>query len=483
MHGNIFFILNQSGHSLYLLDKSGKLDSVIIGASTNFLFLDKSENLWVATEQGLVRVFTNGFQNFGKTQLNAVWSMVEDAKGNMWFGEFYTKKLKRFDGKKYEEQKINYSLAPDLSKGDLGDFYFGGGRDRLGNLYFPSVWGIKKYDGKRFSMFSGGDPKQNHRISMNFLLDTVANIIVSGTGGGVNVIDLKTGKDKYYGSTKGIHRNGFVKGVGKDGKSNYWLGTGNGLAVFDLKRDSITKNFTRDLGNFPYFGTICVFGDFRGNIWAGSAKALLFYDEKRDTFIEVAPNIIRTNVNCLVGYKDEHLVIGANDGIYFLDLKAFYAEGKTIVRQFNQHNGYTGIEPNQNSLYVDSKKNIWVAASDIVTKITPSELDMKSNPLEIFITEINNQRVRYEDYGKVITLSKGINTAKIRFEAVGFERPSDTEFSYKTEDGNWSEWRTEDFAILDNLSSGTYTFLVLTRPAGTDGYQLILLKQSPPTSC
>lgn len=255
--------------------------------------------------------------------------------------------------------------------------------------------------------------------------------------------------------------------MAKDGLGRYWLGTGAGLAVLDLERDSIVKNYARNLGNFPWFGTMAVLGDFRGNIWVATANGLLFHDMKRDSFIEVAPNIIRAQVGSFGIYKDEFLVVGAFDGIYFLDLKAFYGEGKTVVRHFNQYNGYTGIEPNQNCLFVDSKGNVWVSASDIVTKITPSELDMTPQPLGLFVTEINNERIRFAEYGKVIALPKGINTAKIRFEAVGFERPRETEFSYKIGNGEWSEWRTEDFAILDNLSSGAYAFYVRTRPAGT----------------
>ena len=456
-----FYFINLWGKNLYRLDLSGKLHSDSIGVSSNFLFLDRDDNLWVAAEQGLVRIFPSGFKNFGKHQLDCVWSMAEDAKGSMWFGEYYSQKLKRYDGSQFEEQRVNYPIKKGLAVGDFSQFYFGGGKDKSGNLYFPNAMGILKFDGKRYSFL------EKTQVSLNFYLDTVKNVLVSGELGGANVIDLNTGATRFFGKEKGLFKGGNVLGVAKDGTGKYWLGTGSRLAVLDLERDSIVKNYARDLGNFPWFGMMSVLGDLRGNLWVGTTKALLFYNIHRDTFIEVAPDIILTQVNSLTVYKDQFLVIGATDGIYFLDLKAFYGEGKTIIRHFNQYNGYTGIEPNQNCLFVDSKGNVWVAASDIVTKISPSELDMTPHPLGLFITEINNERVRFEDYEKVIVLPDGINTAKIRFEAVGFERPRETEFSYKTENGNWSEWRIEDFAILDNLSSGTYNFYVRTRPAGT----------------
>lgn len=459
------FFINANAKYLWQIDNFGRLDSIYLGVNTNFLFLDKAENLWVATEQGLIRVFIKGFINFGRDKLDGVWSMVEDIKGNMWFGEYYTKKLKLYNNNTFEHVKINYSIDKDKLKGELCDFYFGGGRDQLGNLYFPTSYGIKKYDGFKFSFLD--KPLPGKELSFNLYLDTVERIIISGTYGGANIIDLKTGKTRFFGKQKGLLNAGNILSVTKDGQRVYWLGGSLGLACLDLSRDTIFKNYASDLKNFPYFGTTCVFGDFLGNIWIGSAQGLLWHDVQKDTFILVAPNIIQTSVNCLAVYKDMYLVIGANDGIYFLDLKAFYGENKIIVRYFNHHNGYMGIEPNQNCMYVDSKDNIWVSASDIVTKITPSELDMASHPLALYIIEINNERVLYENYGKSVDLPNGINTVKIRFEGVGLERPRNTEFSYKTNNGNWSEWRTEDFAILDNLSSGTYAFYVRTRPAGT----------------
>ena len=303
---------------------------------------------------------------------------------------------------------------------------------------------------------------------MTFYLDTIRNIIISATVGGFNIVQLKDGTTKYYGKERGVYCKGYILGVSKDGKGQYWLSTNTGISVFDIDKDMIIQTYTSEKKNFPYFGCSTVFGDVKGNIWAGSSQGLLRYDEKGDTFALVAKNTIKSAVSALKGYKDQYLVVGATDGVYFLDLKAFYTEGgKTVVRCFNQHNGYLGIEPNQNCIYVDSKDNVWVAASDIVTKITPSELDMVQKPLTPYITTINNEKIPYESYQQVISLPYGVNTAKIFFEAVGFERPFNTEFSYKLDNDDWSKWLAEDFAVLDNLGSGTHTFSVRTRPAGT----------------
>jgi two-component sensor histidine kinase len=455
---------------LYSLNKNNEVDTFSLNCTAVItMFEDKDKNVWIGTEEGLMRVYPEGFKNFKKEDLGGVWSMVEDTKGGMWFGDYFSHKLRRYDGKKIVEKTINYALSPTLTKGDLSDFYFGGGRDKLGNLYFPSGSGIKKWNGKQMSLLA---PSKNdgHDISMNFYLDTVRNIIVSGTRDGFNIYNLKDGKTKFYGREKGVYcvKTSHILGTTKDNEGRYWLSTGYGASVFDFEKDSVIKSYTPQKKNFSFFGIYSIFCDVKGTIWAGSSQGLLRYDVKGDTFTLIAKGIIKSAISSLKGYKDQYLVVGARDGVYFLDLKAFYTEGgKEIVRCFNQYNGYLGIEPNQNCLYVDSKDNVWVAASDIVTKITPSELDMVQKPLIPYITTINNERITYESYQQIISLPRGVNSAKIFFEAVGFERPFNTEFQYKLDNGNWSNWRVEDFEVLDNLSSGVYKFSVRTRPAGT----------------
>ena len=469
-NGKIYFA-NRSKRYLYILNPSGTIDSVFTNAIPNSFFPDKNQNLWLGTEQGLIRFFTNGFRNFDTKNLNGIWSMVEDRKGNMWFGEYDSEKLTHFTNGRLKEMKINYPIYPTFKKqiSDFGKFYFGGGHDNKGNIYFPMVWGVMKYDGYKFSPFSLGNPSLNHVLSMTIYIDTVRNILISGVRGGVNITDLATRKEKYYGHDKGLQKVGFVLGIAKDRKGDYWFATSGSIARFDFAKDSIVKNYSRSLNNFLFYGAKSLLVDDKGTLWVGCSQGLLRYDEQKDSFIMVAKDIIKSSVNALGSCQQkQYLAIGAGDGVYFLDLKAFYTEGGKInVRTFNQHNGYTGIEPNQNSLYVDSKDNVWVAASDIVTQIIPSELDWTDKPLTPYITTINDKRIPYETYQQVILLERGESTAKIFFEAVGFERPFTTEFRYKVDNKKWSDWSADNFAVLDKLSSGTYRFSVQTRPSGT----------------
>ena len=450
-------INNQGQHRIILKNKN-----------VNFTLRDKNGNIWIATEYGLMRLFLDGFLDMDKEQLNGIWGMVEDTKGTMYFGSYYQKYLKSWDGKQLKEIALkDVSRDTIVSKyNEFKRFNFGGQRDKNGNIYFSMSWGILKYDGHNFSrldkaMYSG------RSISMFHHIDTIRNVLVSATNSGVNIINLSDGATRYYGAAKGVHPASFILGISQDPKGNYWLVSPSGVSYFDTQRDSVTKTYTRKEGNFPYYSSVCATTDDKGVVWVGSSQGLLHYDTVKDTFIVAVKNDILPRVSSLGVIKDQYLVIGTVGGVYFLDLKAFYTEGVTKLHGFNQHTGYMGIEPNQNGLYMDTQGYIWVAASDAVTRITPSELDFTNQPLIPFITQINDKRIPYTDYGKLIALNYGTQSARIRFEAVGFERPFKTEFSYKINEGKWSAWQTDEIAVIDGLAGGVYTFYVRTRPANT----------------
>ncbi len=473
-NGKIYFI-TRYGKNLYRYSKGNEIDTIKLNSlGTTSIFEDNDKNIWIASEDGLIRVFLDGIKNFTNKQLGAPWSMVEDDKGAMWFGDYYTHRLVKYDGKEIKEQKINYSLGYKLAKGDLQDFYYGGSCDKLGNLYFSSDVGVIKWDKKRFSIFSSYHQSSyktrasnSHDLSLNHYLDTVRNILLSCKKGGFNLIDLKKESLRFCPILKGENAIRYITDITKDLQGKYWMTINTGVFVYDYEQDTVIKSYTALNHKYPYFSSKSIYCDYSGGIWVGSAHGLLHYDTQKDSFIIVAPNFINSRVNTVTGFKNQFLVCNTNDGVYFLDIKAFVEQKKEIVRCFNQHNGYLGHIQGEESLYVDSRGDVWVSATDMVTKISPAELDFSIKPLQPYITQINNENIAYEDYKQIIQLPYGTNTAKIFFEAVGFQRPFNAEFSYKMNNGTWSEWRQEDFAVIDNLSSGFHTFIVRTRPSGT----------------
>ena len=64
-----------------------------------------------------------------------------------------------------------------------------------------------------------------------------------------------------------------------------------------------------------------------------------------------------------------------------------------------------------------------------------------------------------------ITLPYDFNGVKFEFGANSYEYPEETKFKYFLEnnDAGWSDWKNENFKEFNNLSPGTYTFMVKAR--------------------
>jgi two-component sensor histidine kinase/ligand-binding sensor domain-containing protein len=463
-----FFGKNNSS-KMFITQKNNALDSFDIDfGSVNIIFIDKDNNTWLGTEEGLVRFYPKGFYNFPKEKMTAVWNMVEDTEGGMWFGEYFSHKLKRYFKGNLVEKKIDYSIGRNIAKGDFSQQYFGASKDSQGHLYFSNAAGILKYDGTKYGLLGLANQKSPF-ISLISFMDTSRNIILAGTTTGINVYNLATSEVTYYNFEKDFIK-GFILGINKDKNGFYWFINSGCIGIFDLDKGKIIKTFTKEKNSLPNSGSASLFCDTHGTMWAGSMLGLNRYDALKESFVPFAVDTIKSRVNAFTHYDKDNMVVSTKDGLYLIDLQAYYDEGKTVIHHYNQYNGYAGIGPNQNCLYTDSKGNVWVAASDIVTKIVPSELDFKVQPLSVFVTKINGERLTYFDYAHPKNLPKGINTLRINFEAVGMNRPFETEYAYRLvghkKYGAWSEWQTEDIAIIENLRSGTYTFEVKVKPAG-----------------
>ncbi len=464
--GKKYYYVSRFDSYLRSITMNGAVDSSYVDCALNYLFLDKNSNLWASTELGLVQFFDNGFSNFPKSQLNAIWSMTEDKNHNILFGSLYKPDSLWVLKNKRIQSLRTFSPVSSASSNKFGEFYFGGARDKEGNAYFPMNWGIMKYDGQKFTTVDLGEGFQKHPLIIYLTNTSDQEKLIACTNGGLIIHNIKNNSNRYIKGTNEKPLIGFVLGASSDRSNNVWLTTKYGIYRFNQTTDSIDIYFSKKKKNFKFNTIVTIHCDIYDNVWAGSDQGLLLFDKTDYTFKIFKAGIIDRKINSITSIKDKYLVIGAMDGVYLLDLKLFQESKRIVLKKYNQHNGFLGKEPNQNAIYVDHSDNVWVASSDIVTKINPEEINLEIVPPNLFVTEVNNIRIPYANYGKAFRLESDLNYAKIKFEAVGFDRPFSNEFSWKLDNGQWSQWLSEDYAYLDDITSGTHTFYLRSRPIG-----------------
>lgn len=447
----ILCVSELNGQSLFW---SQKIEALVIE-----MLFDKEGNLWVGTEEGVFQQFNRAFQNYSSSLLPAIWDVVEDKDENLWFVG-YKKGLTKFDGEKYEVIEGYESWLPG------GEFYMGAIGSQSGNLFFPTFNSVLKYDGDQFHLIA--ETNDRYGCSAQILYeDTIRQMLFAGIDKGILAIDLKTDEEfKYWNAQDGLHQNDFILSFEKDREGQYWFGSIYGLSRFDFDQNTF-YNYTKQNGNLDAEGIITIFTDATGNIWFGSTSGLWTYHYETDRLVPVATSELNTRIHVLEQLDDHHLLIGAMEGLYILDLKKYRSEGIPEFKIYNRNSGFQGIEPVENGSLKDSKGQIWISCQNHLVKVNGLHLNSKIYPMKALIKSVNDQKVNFIETAPRIDIPYGINEAKINFEAIGMSRPLQTEYAFRL--GNqrqWSDWQKENYVQLTGLASGKHIFEIKSRTPG-----------------
>ncbi|HCY40640.1 MAG TPA: hypothetical protein DHV48_04690 [Prolixibacteraceae bacterium] len=437
--------------NLIILNKNGLVKNRITEIEIIKCLVDRDKHLWLATEEGVLQVFSGGFETYKREFLPVVWSMVEDLEQNLWFASYFYG-LKKFDGK-----SVKSYPAEDLQKYAL-NFYFQPQVDKRGILYFPNNYGIFYTDGK----IHGAIRKEP---CLATFYDKERDLLFGGYRMFVEVYNKNHQPIRTIGKSDGLEFEGYISSFGKDHLGNIWMGGFSGLSRYDWDKNSIT-NYNRDNGKLPSDGVLSIFTTPDGRTWFGSTHGLLWYDSKTDSVKKIEQEDISGTVSFVTAIDSTWLVFSQSTGIYLMDLKKFNHSGEVELYFFNENNGFLGIDPGQNGALVDSKGNIWMTSSTELVKLDPRKLDFQNYSVNVRISHFNGQRLPFVQ--EKISLPKNDRTAIVQFETICFNRPKLVQYSWKIDDGehDWSPWQENDYAILTDLRDGKSQIQVKARILG-----------------
>jgi streptogramin lyase len=188
-----------------------------------------------------------------------IWSMLEDSKGNMWFGS-YLAGICKYDGKAF----AYYSTKEGLTNNGIRAMI----EDRSGNIWIGTNWGLCKYDGNYFTQYA-----------LVELFRTILSVLESGDGDiwigtqDVGVIEKKGNFCIQYTENEGLTNN-TVRSVIEDRHGNLWFGTDQGVCKFN----GVTfTHFTENEGLISN-KVRSIIEDRQGNLWFGTEQGVSKYD-------------------------------------------------------------------------------------------------------------------------------------------------------------------------------------------------------------
>ena len=488
----------------YLRTKYFTLDDGLSQVSCNNLLLDKSGFIWIATENGLNRFDGKEFKHFKYNKSdsltvsgNYINKLLEDKSGRIWVGtignglNYYNRELEIFHRIKLENSPDENEIISDLVS------------DHEGNIWVASrISGLHKLEATESDSFIQNNFFANLPISA-LVFDRNNNLWIGGTNGdifktntnnqeiskpnphisikgqvlafynttkhlligsesGFYIHEIKTGKTELFElEKKGNLQTRHVTSFLKETNSRVWIGTGNGLYLFDWEQNKVVDKITYsdknnnglsnntvlslqrlsssqilvgtsnylDLLDFsePYFKNISkdkrgrhllndnvVFSILKDNsdLWIGTSDGGLnlirdnktyYFKDGQNNPTSISGTVVRAIVK---DNKNSRLWLATTRGLYLINLKTFNPNKPKFTVFHHKPNDINSINGDfLKDIALDQNNNLWGATfGKGIFKLTLN----KQNEIDIIRYKNENSELR-NDFAQSIEVDKQNN--------------------------------------------------------------------------
>jgi signal transduction histidine kinase/ligand-binding sensor domain-containing protein/CheY-like chemotaxis protein len=327
--------------------------------------------LWFSTDDGLNRydgyrftIYRHEKQNLRSLPTNNVTALFEDKAGRLWVGTgggglcLYNR-----DSDSFTTFPAKKDGDRTLSNGDVNTIF----QDDKHNIWIGTYSGLNLFDPNtrtfhRFFYTKNRDDIDTHHIYA-IEQDASGNLWL-GTGGGLVQFNYNTGYTKTYRRTGANSLGGDqVNALFKDEAGNLYIGTaGAGLDYFDIKQQSF-RHFKHQPNNSNSLvnNNLYALGSAGSKkIWIGTEDGLDLFDEETSTFTKYAneeksDSSENNSIGCILD----------NGGILWLgtyqDGVRFYDRNLSSFGYFNKQNDQNfSLSNNIVTSFAQDGKGFWI---------------------------------------------------------------------------------------------------------------------------
>lgn len=380
---NGFIWVGTNGAGLYRYDgvnyfgykhdkKQGSVNSNFIYAT----FIDSKNNLWIGTDEGLC-LYNRDLDNFTKINIQdaivkgyeqpiTIKTIIEDNNGDIILGSY------SFGLFKLHVKTLKASLVHSKVLGKPNLLIKCSARNKQGIIYLGTSYGLLEID-------LNGKVKQVYKdkFKREPLLDDVESLVIDKFGylwlGTTEngLIKIKPETDNYQFENFFITKNKILSII--QSSQDYILcGTENdGLLVVNYKGEVLKKYLHSKYNNLSLKSNSVwsLYEDKEKRLWLGYFnKGLGVFDKPNNKFNSLESlvnndNSLQTSyVTSIVKDKKGNLILSNEGGgldIYNLSAKTYIHVNK------NNQNYYSGLDAADiQTIFIDSKQNIWVGSWD-----------------------------------------------------------------------------------------------------------------------
>ncbi len=278
-----------------------------------------------------------------------------------------------------------------LEQGVSHNLVFAIHQDRQGFMWFGTMYGLVKYEGRRYTTFKH-DPSDSTSISYNDVIaiheDRAGNLWIGTWGGGLNKFDPRTEKftrfvhDSEDGASLGDNT---VWAIYEDHSGAIWVGHNTGLErlnVGALQTSKATFEHFRfhAQGDSTRLASVrAIFEDSKERLWIGAIGAGLmevWRDQKPIRFVvtQNIPNdstsLAGNHVNTIYEDGKNNLWFGTNAGLHQLLTPQPDGNVRVFRRWQNRRSDAASLSHNQvEQIVEDHKGNLWVGTGQGLNRL------------------------------------------------------------------------------------------------------------------
>ncbi len=404
---------------------------------------------------------------------NKITSMLRDSENTLWIGTDgaglynYTpenKTFKNYSSRPGDPGSIRNNKPLCMVEGPEGNLWIG---------LFEGGLSCFKKKGKKFVNYffdgTGNTPKSTQ----------IWDILING-----NILWMvgNQGIENYNLATGLFNHNPFPKypepiysawNLMLDSKSRLWIGTINGLFVYDRDKDTLNHMLSdaRNLKSLSENWVLNIYEDNENRIWVGTNGGGLNLWKGANEFecFTLKEGLSGNVINGILSDSTGNLWISTNGGI---------SKFNTDSIRFTNFDSQDGLQGNRftiNSCYSDNAGALYFGGINGLSYFHPEEI-LKNDfipPIVITGLELFDDPVKKQDtktqymsnilYQDEIHLYPGQLIFTIKFAALNYSHSHRNQYKYKLEgfDDNWNEVGNQHWATYTSLRPGKYTFRVI----------------------
>ena len=261
----------------------------------------------------------------------------------------------------------------------------------------------------------------------------------------------------------------------EDSQGRFWVGTYNGLQLFNPINNEFTSYSKKkdELGSLSSDIVICIFEDKKGSLWVGTPNGLnlAIFDENNTLsfrYFQENQGLPNNYIQTILGDDHGNLWIGTNKGI-----SRFNIEDNSF-NNFDVNDGLQSNSFSEGAGFKDKDGKLYFGGINGLNIFHPDSIQDKSLPAVIITgLKISGQQIypgtAYNDrfvlnkaieYTDEITLTHRENIFSLEFNTLDFHSSSRYSYRFMLEgiDEDWLSTTLQKNVTYSNLKAGNYNF-------------------------